>query len=73
MTPTFMAKAKSRMTPVPQMFIASVTKNTVAEVRMVRDSVSLIEMLTMRSNFLSRRREAFSRIRSKTTMVSFIE
>ena len=43
MTPTFIAKAKSRMTPTPQMFIASVTKKTVALVRIVRDSVSLID------------------------------
>src|SRR5262249_44604768 len=73
MTPTFLGEPKTRITPVPQMFMARVTKNTVAEVRMVRDSVSLIEMLTMRSNLLSRRREAFSRMRSNTTMVSFIE
>ena len=74
MTPTFMAKAKSRMTPVPKMFIARVTKNTVALVKMVRDSVSLIDWLTI----LSKRAvavacAAFSRMRSNTTMVSFIE
>src|SRR5438067_1407422 len=40
--------------PVPKMLIARVTKNTVAEVRMVRDSVSLIDALTTRSSFLSR-------------------
>ena len=56
MTPTFMAKAKSRMTPTPNTFIARVTKNTVALVQMVRDSVSLIDWLTTRSKRRSRSR-----------------
>ena len=55
------------------MFIASVTKNTVALVQIVRDSVSLIDWLTTRSKLRSRSRAAFSRMRSNTTMVSFIE
>ena len=43
MTPMFIANAKSRMTPMPKMVMARVTKNTVAQVRMVRDRVSLID------------------------------
>ena len=39
----------------------------------MRDSVSLIDWLTTRSKRRSRRRVAFSRMRSKTTIVSFIE
>src|SRR3954471_9565682 len=73
MTPTFMANAKSRMTPTPNTFMARVTKKTAALVQMGRDIVSLVETLTTRSNLRSRMREAFSRMRSNTTMVSFIE
>ena len=58
---------------MPKMFMARVTKNTVALVRMVRDRVSLIDWLTTSSKRRSRCLAAFSRMRSNTTMVSFIE
>src|SRR5262249_61052717 len=73
MMPMFMANAKFFTSPVPRRFIASVVMNVASDVRIVRDSVSLIEMLMTRSNFLSFSLDSFSRIRSNTTMVPFIE
>ena len=52
-TPTFIANAKFFTRPVPKMFMMSVVANTVEDVRIVRTSISLSEISTMRSIFLS--------------------
>ena len=52
-TPTFIANAKFWTSPVPKMFMISVVANTVDDVRIVRTSISLIEMSMIRSIFLS--------------------
>ena len=62
-----------RTRPVPKMFMISVVENTVADVRIERTSISLIEMSMMRSSFLSLSFAWFSRIRSKMTTVSLTE
>ena len=72
-TPMFIANAKFFTTPVPKMFMISVVANTVDDVRIVRTSISLIEMSMMRSIFLSLSLAWFSRIRSKTITVSLTE
>ena len=51
-TPTFMANAKLRTSPVPKMFIMIVTANSVSDVSSVRAIVSLSEILTTRDSFL---------------------
>src|SRR5882757_8990143 len=72
-TPMFIANANSFTTPVPKMFMINVVANTVDEVKIVRTSISLIEMSMMRSIFLSLSFAWFSRIRSKTITVSLTE
>src|SRR5262249_48052429 len=52
-TPMFIANAKFFTSPVPKMFMISVVANTVDDVKIVRTSISLIEMSMMRSIFLS--------------------
>ena len=71
--PTIIAQAKSRMTPVPMKAKADTESTTVVDVRIVRESISLTEMLITSSMRALRRRARFSRMRSYTMMVSFIE
>src|ERR1700733_4821087 len=72
-TPMFIANAKFRTKPVPKMFMISVVANTVDDVKIVRTSISLIEMSMIRSIFLSLSFAWFSRIRPNTITVSFVE
>src|SRR5690606_18997690 len=72
-TPISIANAKPRVTSPPTINKINTTKNTVSEVIMVRGKVSLIARLT--TDFLSSSGflRKYSRIRSNTMIVSFIE
>src|ERR1044071_6915252 len=52
-TPMFIANAKFCTSQVPKMFMISVVANTVDDVRIVRTSISLIEMSMIRSNTIT--------------------
>src|SRR5215469_5033613 len=71
--PTTRAKAKARNTWPPIRNRTSTVRNVNPLVRMVRDNVWLIDLLTMSANGSFRSRRLFSRMRSKMTIVSFIE
>src|SRR4029078_7929662 len=73
MTPMFIANAKLFTRPVPKMFMMSVVANTVEDVRIVRTSISLMEMSMTRSIGFAFVFAFLSRIRSKTITVSFTE
>src|SRR3974390_1019976 len=71
--PTTRAKAKALSTWPPIRNRTSTVRNVSPLVKIVRDKVWLIDLFTTSANgsFLSKR--LFSRIRSKITIVSFIE
>src|SRR5215470_12442982 len=71
--PTTRAKANARSTWPPIRNRTSTVRNVSPLVRIVRDNVWLIDLLTTAANGSFRNSRLFSRIRSKMTMVSFIE
>src|SRR6266436_4595068 len=71
--PTTRAKANARSTWPPIRNRTSTVRKVKPLVRIVRDNVWLIDLLTMSANGSLRSRRLFSRIRSKMTIVSFIE
>src|SRR5690348_551821 len=72
-TPMTIAKAKLRSTCPPKMKSRNTVRKVSPLVRMVRESVWLMERLTMAGSGSRRISRRFSRTRSKITMVSFIE
>ena len=72
-TPTTMAKENARSTSPPMMYSTKTVRKVNPLVKIVRESVWLMDLFTISANgsrFMSRR---FSRTRSKMTIVSFIE
>src|SRR5246127_5125623 len=71
--PTTRAKEKARSTWPPIRNRTSTVRKVRPLVKIVRDNVWLIDLLTMSANGSLRSRRLFSRMRSKMTIVSFIE
>src|ERR1035437_6945297 len=71
--PTTKAKEKARSTCPPNRNKTSTVRNVRPLVKIVRESVWLMDLLTTSANDSRRSKRLFSRIRSKITMVSFIE
>src|SRR3981081_1831118 len=71
--PTTRAKEKARNTCPPMTNKTSTVRNVSPLVRNVGESVWLIEVFTTSANDSRRNNRLFSRMRSKITMVSFIE
>src|SRR5208282_220017 len=71
--PTTRAKENARSTWPPIRNRTSTVRKVNPLVKIVRDSVWLIDLLTTSANGSLRNRRLFSRIRSKITIVSFIE
>src|SRR5271157_3047012 len=71
--PTTRAKANARSTWPPIRNRTSTVRKVKPLVRIVRERVWLIDLLTTSANGSFRKRRLFSRIRSKITIVSFIE
>src|SRR5580700_5694367 len=71
--PTTRAKEKARSTCPPIKNKTSTVRKVKPLVRMVRESVWLMDLLTTSANDSLRSKRLFSRMRSKITMVSFIE
>jgi hypothetical protein len=71
--PTSMVNAKPSSTSPPNRYNASTARNTVPDVMTVRVSVWLRLVLIIRSSGSLRLFLAFSRTRSKMTIMSFIE
>ena len=73
MMPTTIANAKWLMISPPNMNNARTVKNVNPDVKIVRLSVWLMLSFMIVSRASRRRNFKFSRIRSKTTIVSFME
>src|ERR1700726_1472910 len=71
--PTTRAKEKARSTWPPIRNRTSTVRKVRPLVKIVRDNVWLMDLLTTSANDSRRSKRLFSRIRSKMTMVSFIE
>src|SRR5690348_10224570 len=71
--PTTRAKEKALSTWPPIRNRTSTVRKVSPLVRMVRDKVWLMDLFTTSANDSRRSKRLFSRIRSKITMVSFIE
>src|SRR5271156_2941514 len=71
--PTTRAKEKARSTCPPIRNSTSTVRKVRPLVRMVRESVWLMDLLTTSANDSLRNKRLFSRMRSKITMVSFME
>src|SRR5579883_3159823 len=71
--PNTRAKAKARSTWPPIRNRTSTVRKVSPLVRMVRDNVWLMDLLTTEANGSLRKRRLFSRTRSKITIVSFME
>src|SRR3984893_7421186 len=72
-TPTPRAKEKARSTWPPIRNRTSTVRKVKPLVKIVRDSVWLMDLFTTSANDSRRSNRLFSRMRSKMTMVSFIE
>ena len=73
MMPTIIAKANPRSTSPPNRYSATTDRNVTPDVMTVRPSVWLTLRFTTLSSGSRRSSRAFSRTRSKMTMVSFTE
>src|SRR5215471_450984 len=71
--PTTRAKANARSTWPPIRNRTSTVRKVKPLVRMVRESVWLMDLLTTDAKDSLRKRRLFSRMRSKMTIVSFME
>src|SRR5882762_453143 len=71
--PTTRAKEKARSTWPPIRNRTSTVRKVRPLVKIVRDNVWLIDLFTTSANDSRRNKRLFSRMRSKMTMVSFIE
>src|SRR5229473_5858869 len=71
--PTTRAKEKARSTWPPIRNRTSTVRKVRPLVKIVRDKVWLMDLLTTAANDSRRNKRLFSRMRSKMTMVSFIE
>src|SRR6202030_3794327 len=71
--PTTKAKEKARSTCPPIKNKTSTVRNVNPLVKRVRESVWLMDLFTTSANDSRRNKRLFSRMRSKITMVSFIE
>src|SRR5215831_14850208 len=71
--PTTRAKEKARSTWPPIRNRTSTVRKVRPLVKIVRDSVWLIDLFTTSANDSRRNNRVFSRMRSKMTIVSFIE
>src|SRR5437868_11623847 len=71
--PTTRAKEKARSTWPPIRNKTSTVRKVKPLVKMVRESVWLMDLLTTSANDSLRSKRLFSRMRSKMTMVSFME